>query len=306
MRALSARSRVSRFPIFVGFAALGLLGCGDVGAPEDIQQVKGDVGAISAPPATAATLSFTSFSDDVAAQAGTESRTLIRSARGYQSFFGHAAPAAVDFSREWVMFYAAGTKPTGGYEASFLAVLRAGSSLIAITQLTSPGASCGTTQALTTPYALIKLPAQPGTSAQFFKQDGVSDCGPSLCAAVLCPTGSDCDPTTGKCVPAPVRCGGIAGIACPGLGTCVDDPNDSCDPAAGGADCGGICSSSKTWRASRAPSSTARRRSARVCPSSLRSVRRCVTSTASTGTCWTRTAARPASAIRRRAIPARP
>jgi hypothetical protein len=36
-------------------------------------------------------------------------------------------------------------------------------------------------------------------------------------------------------------CGGIAGIACPTGYTCVDDKTDSCDPAAGGADCGGIC-----------------------------------------------------------------
>lgn len=41
-----------------------------------------------------------------------------------------------------------------------------------------------------------------------------------------------------------VFCGGIAGIACPGSGTCVDDPSDSCDPKNGGADCGGICTCS--------------------------------------------------------------
>eukprot|EP00808_Paulinella_micropora_P007942 g51399.t1 len=37
-------------------------------------------------------------------------------------------------------------------------------------------------------------------------------------------------------------CGGIVGIACPDIDlTCVDDPTDDCDPANGGADCGGIC-----------------------------------------------------------------
>jgi len=45
---------------------------------------------------------------------------------------------------------------------------------------------------------------------------------------------------TGQC-PAQQTCGGIAGIPCPGAGRCVDDPNDSCDPNNGGADCGGIC-----------------------------------------------------------------
>ncbi|HET9960057.1 MAG TPA: hypothetical protein VFQ61_36445 [Polyangiaceae bacterium] len=36
-------------------------------------------------------------------------------------------------------------------------------------------------------------------------------------------------------------CGGIAAIRCPGLGQCVDNPSDGCDPKRGGADCGGIC-----------------------------------------------------------------
>jgi hypothetical protein len=36
-------------------------------------------------------------------------------------------------------------------------------------------------------------------------------------------------------------CGGIAAFPCPGSGVCVDAPDDACDPARGGADCGGIC-----------------------------------------------------------------
>ena len=41
--------------------------------------------------------------------------------------------------------------------------------------------------------------------------------------------------------PMVVRCGGITGQPCPAGYACVDDPYDSCHPAAGGADCGGIC-----------------------------------------------------------------
>lgn len=44
---------------------------------------------------------------------------------------------------------------------------------------------------------------------------------------------------TGEC--SPKMCGGIAGILCPQGMKCVDDPNDGCDPAHGGADCSGIC-----------------------------------------------------------------
>ncbi|HXU64448.1 MAG TPA: protease complex subunit PrcB family protein [Polyangia bacterium] len=219
--------------------ALALLGCGEglTNPDDDVQQVAGDVGALGATPDAASTIAFQTFTDDVGKQASTKTRTLIRNARGYQSMFGHAPPAAVDFSREWVMFYAAGTEPTGGYQASFLALLRNGPSLIAITQLASPNKACLVDDVITTPYALIKFPAQPGTSPQFYKSDSITDCNPDPCSYTDCGPGMRCE--AGKCV---VSCGGIAGIACPGQGKCGDDPNDTCNPAAGGADCPGICS----------------------------------------------------------------
>jgi hypothetical protein len=238
IRGISRAGR--RASLVIGIGALALAGC-DGGGDGDLQQVNGDVSTAVAPPAAASTLDFQQFNDDVGDRASTETRTLIRTARAYQSFFGHAPPPAVDFSREWVIFYAAGTKATGGFDASVLSLLRSGHTLIAITQLVSPGTGCAVTQGLTTPHVLVKFPAQPGSSASFFKQDRTADCPSDGCAAVLCPAGSICDPATGTCSPAPVRCGGIAGIACPGAGRCVDDPSDSCDPNAGGADCGGIC-----------------------------------------------------------------
>lgn len=46
----------------------------------------------------------------------------------------------------------------------------------------------------------------------------------------------------GECKsPAPMACGGIAGIPCPDGMKCMDDPADDCDPEQGGADCAGIC-----------------------------------------------------------------
>ncbi len=65
------------------------------------------------------------------------------------------------------------------------------------------------------------------------------------CAAASCPTNTSCEVVDGQAVCTPLEpapfCGGFAGIECPGSGTCVDDPNDGCDPQRGGADCGGIC-----------------------------------------------------------------
>ena len=59
-----------------------------------------------------------------------------------------------------------------------------------------------------------------------------------------CPSGYDCllnriADVPGTCVQ---TCGGITGKGCSNLNeVCVDDPRDTCDPANGGADCGGIC-----------------------------------------------------------------
>lgn len=48
-------------------------------------------------------------------------------------------------------------------------------------------------------------------------------------------------PSARAITPPLIPCGGIGGWACPTGYVCVDAPDDSCDPAAGGADCGGYC-----------------------------------------------------------------
>jgi hypothetical protein len=70
-------------------------------------------------------------------------------------------------------------------------------------------------------------------------------CGSFIMNSHACPDGYSCKlqvgrpDVGGKCVQ---FCGGIAGIECHDASQhCVDDPSDSCDPAHGGADCGGIC-----------------------------------------------------------------
>jgi hypothetical protein len=79
-------------------------------------------------------------------------------------------------------------------------------------------------------------------------------CGPApKLPSWICADGSTGGPT-GRCVRQPgggcgweIRdcpaklCGGIAGLRCPDGFDCVDDPRDDCDPQAGGADCGGVC-----------------------------------------------------------------
>ena len=83
----------------------------------------------------------------------------------------------------------------------------------------------------------------------------VGGCSSEVCAAEEVITTCDALPWTpqgacgclnGQCLwheKCPQKCGGFAGLPCPGGMKCVDDPSDDCNPAAGGADCGGVCKS---------------------------------------------------------------
>jgi hypothetical protein len=63
-------------------------------------------------------------------------------------------------------------------------------------------------------------------------QGEVFDSAPDVCA---------CVPAPATPPPSKVACGGLAGTPCPGIGLCLDDPSDNCDPKYGAADCSGAC-----------------------------------------------------------------
>jgi hypothetical protein len=60
-------------------------------------------------------LPLTPFTDAVKPYT-TRFRDVIRSASEYEYYIGHAPPADIDFSQEWVAFATTGTTPTDGYE----------------------------------------------------------------------------------------------------------------------------------------------------------------------------------------------
>jgi hypothetical protein len=70
------------------------------------------------------------------------------------------------------------------------------------------------------------------------------DCGGFSPNPHACPDGWRCvgpdlaTDGTGVCLQ---TCGGLAARPCPDGFACADDPDDDCDPEAGGADCGGLC-----------------------------------------------------------------
>lgn len=91
----------------------------------------------------------------------------------------------------------------------------------------------------------ICQPAEPGTC------ESDADCPKLMIECSSCADGTAACPSSscvnGQCAvmappcPTPNACGGIGGIECKPGYQCVDDPNDKCDPAAGGADCPAIC-----------------------------------------------------------------
>jgi hypothetical protein len=84
----------------------------------------------------------------------------------------------------------------------------------------------------------------PGTCRKFCGGIGNIQCADGA-SCVDDPT-DECDPATGGAdcggICQPRTCGGFGNLACPDSLDCIDDPNDSCDVATGGADCGGLCS----------------------------------------------------------------
>lgn len=73
---------------------------------------------------------------------------------------------------------------------------------------------------------------------------GGADCG-GIClkktGGGTADAGTGTKPDAGGTHPTGAICGGFAGLQCPAGETCVDDPDDGCDPMHGGADCSGRC-----------------------------------------------------------------
>lgn len=127
-----------------------------------------------------AEIPFVVFNDDVGIAGQTETRKILTTGSAYRRNFGHDAPSEVDFARDWVIFYSAGSKPSGGYSASITQITRSASGLTlkVTTSLNKPGSGCMVTQAITKPYVLVKfrVPLPRSQYVQFYKDDTVRNC----------------------------------------------------------------------------------------------------------------------------------
>jgi hypothetical protein len=204
-----------------------------------------------------------------------ELKRVISSDLEYVRLFGHATPAGVDYGAgDKVVVYSAGLLPTDGYEASLVSATlvteydwppppvprmrpRPVRRVRVQTRLAAPGVACEPAEVQTAPYTLGVINTLVAASEFWPTQVKRVDCGGRTCDDIECGGGMHCELQEVICVRAPCppipecvvdrdapRCGGLVAASCAGLGECVDNPYDSCDPqhpTSPGADCGGLC-----------------------------------------------------------------
>ena len=84
-------------------------------------------------------------------------------------------PPAVDFARETVLLVALGRASSGGHDVHIDAVARTGDEAVVRYTATRPGPGCMTTQALTSPVDVVRVPRIAG-SIRFERRDAVQRC----------------------------------------------------------------------------------------------------------------------------------
>jgi len=68
---------------------------------------------------------------------------------------------AVDFASDRLLVAAMGWRPTGGYSINIDSVVRSQGGTVVYVTMTAPGPSCGTTQTVTSPVHVVRLPWPP-------------------------------------------------------------------------------------------------------------------------------------------------
>lgn len=118
----------------------------------------------------------------------TEEGRVIRTSAAFRTAFGTTPPAGLDFHTDWLAVYSAGGRTTGGYTATItrIALSDSGKTVKVTSHLTTPGADCFVTEALTKPIAVVRFPAQPTAAhARFTKITEAHDCTAGACGALL-------------------------------------------------------------------------------------------------------------------------
>jgi hypothetical protein len=142
----------------LGLLVAAVVSCAALG-PVQAMESRGDL-PVPEPRPSAGDVPFVEIEARAYGRPLGEMRRVITSDSMYRALVGSAPPEGLDFRREWVFFYAAGTMPTGGYEARVARInYSADGRLLTIeTRLITPGPHCFVTEALTNPYVLVRFP----------------------------------------------------------------------------------------------------------------------------------------------------
>lgn len=109
-------------------------------------------------------------------------QAILTSADSFESYFGVPAPTEVDWDSQWVAFYGAGLRNTGGFAAEItsLTLYPEWGGIVLGTEHTSPGFDCLVTQAFTWPHALVVFdaPEPRPTWYALDHEESVRRCGP--------------------------------------------------------------------------------------------------------------------------------
>jgi hypothetical protein len=111
-------------------------------------------------------------------------RIVVRDAAGWRTLWpellGSHSPVppvpAADFGRETIVVASMGQRSSGGYSVSIESAGVAGDTILLAVTERSPGRTCGTTAALSSPIALARV-MRPRAIIRFVEKAAVTDCG---------------------------------------------------------------------------------------------------------------------------------
>ena len=160
----------------IGAAACTLgLGCEAPVAPQDIAALGARLSSWQ--PDSSATLARLYYSGDVAAQrlvVGDQFTWASVWAQAYQSYTPQAPP--VDFGSYRVLVAALGQRGSGGHDIRIDSIGRFEHGSVAYVTTTTPGSTCLTTQALTQPVHILRVPAELARDVVWQDRPVVREC----------------------------------------------------------------------------------------------------------------------------------
>ncbi len=163
------------FPLALAFAAtLTVNGCGQ-SAPSSSPPSRDPLMAADSQSFTVLLSANTSGFDEGTELVLRDEKAFTTAWRtAHQTIPGNPAPT-VDFQRDMVVLLALGARRTGGFSVRFDGITSADSGAVVRYTVTSPGPGCMTTQMITSPVEMVRVPRAEGT-VRFERRDATDAC----------------------------------------------------------------------------------------------------------------------------------